>query len=49
MIRRVVITAIGVISSLGNEEQEIIENIKSFNSNFKISNIDSSLLCCPVN
>ncbi|RLC27126.1 MAG: beta-ketoacyl-[acyl-carrier-protein] synthase family protein [Deltaproteobacteria bacterium] len=49
MKRRVVITSIEVISSLGSNIEEIIGNLKSENTSFERSNVDNEVVVCPVN
>ncbi len=45
---RVVITGIGLISSLGNSEQEVVRSILTDKVNFLCSEIDPELVVCPV-
>jgi 3-oxoacyl-[acyl-carrier-protein] synthase II len=49
MRRRVVITSIGVISSLGFTLEEIIGNLKSGNTSFERSHFDSEVVVSPIN
>ena len=48
MGRRVVITSIGVVSSLGNTEPEIMDNLKSGKVGFSKSDYNEDILICPV-
>jgi 3-oxoacyl-[acyl-carrier-protein] synthase II len=48
MSRRVVITSIGVISSLGFTPGQIIDNLKNGKVAFKRSSFDDSVVTCPV-
>ena len=48
MSRRVVITAVGVFSALGNSPQEMLENIKLDRTAFARSAFDASVIVCPV-
>jgi len=49
MHRRVVITSIGVISSLGFTIEEIIGNLKNGNALFEMSHFDSEVVVSPIN
>jgi len=49
MHRRVVITSIGVISSLGFTIEEIIANLKNENALFEKSHFDSEVVVSPIN
>ncbi|MBW2741760.1 MAG: beta-ketoacyl-[acyl-carrier-protein] synthase family protein [Deltaproteobacteria bacterium] len=49
MHRRVVITSIGVISSLGFTLEEIIGNLKNGNALFEMSHFDSEVVVSPIN
>ncbi len=49
MHRRVVITSIGVISSLGFTIEEIIANLKNGNTLFERSHFDSEVVISPIN
>jgi len=49
MRRRVVITSIGVISSLGFTIEEIIGNLKNGNALFERSHFDSEVVVSPIN
>lgn len=48
MRNRVVITSSNVISSLGNNEKEILNNIKNNQTSFKTSDFDNELLTCSI-
>jgi len=48
MARRVVITSVGVISSLGFSQGEIIENLKKGNTSFKRPSFDREVIVSPV-
>jgi len=47
--RRVVITSVGVISSLGCNIEEILSNLKNENTSFERSNVDDEVVVSPVN
>jgi len=49
MERRVVITSIGVISSLGSNIEEIIGNLKNENTSFEKSFFDDEVAVSPIN
>jgi 3-oxoacyl-[acyl-carrier-protein] synthase II len=49
MHRRVVITSIGVISSLGFTLEEILNNLKDENTSFERSHFDSEVVVSPIN
>jgi len=46
--RRVVITSVGIVSSLGNTEPEIMDSLKSGKVGFTRSRFDKEILICPV-
>jgi len=46
--RRVVITSVGIVSSLGNTEPEIMDSLKSGKVGFTRSGFDEEILICPV-
>ncbi|MCF8068222.1 MAG: beta-ketoacyl-[acyl-carrier-protein] synthase family protein [Desulfobacterales bacterium] len=48
MTRRVVITSVGVISSLGFSQDEIIENLKQGSTSFKQPSFDREVVVSPV-
>ncbi len=48
MARRVVITSIGVISSLGSTPEQIIDGLKNGKVSYKRSSFDESVVTCPV-
>jgi 3-oxoacyl-[acyl-carrier-protein] synthase II len=48
MTHRVVITAMGIISSLGNEPGTILENLNSGRTQFKRSQLDPDVVVCPI-
>ncbi|MCP4682683.1 MAG: beta-ketoacyl-[acyl-carrier-protein] synthase family protein, partial [Desulfobacterales bacterium] len=48
MSRRVVITSIGVVSSLGFSQKEIIDSIKNGRTCFERPVFDDDLIVCPV-
>ena len=49
MRRKVVITSIGVISSLGSNIDEIIGNLKNENTSFERSHFDNEVAVSPIN
>ncbi|MCJ7615846.1 MAG: hypothetical protein MUO43_04850, partial [Desulfobacterales bacterium] len=49
MQRRVVITSIGVISSLGFTAEEIVDNLKNENTSFERSHFDNEVVVSPIN
>ena len=48
MPRRVVITSIGVCSSLGSDSTEIISNLKNRKPRFERASFDKSVVICPI-
>jgi len=46
--RRVVITSVGIVSSLGNTESEIMDSLKNGKVNFTRSGFDEDILICPI-
>ena len=48
MRHRVVITAMGIMSSLGNDPEKILENFRSGKTQFKRSQLDPDVVVCPV-
>lgn len=48
MGRKVVITSIGIVSSLGNTESEIMDSLKEGKVGFTRSGFDEEILVCPV-
>ena len=49
MERRVVITSVGVISSLGFNLEEILSNLKNENTSYKRSHFDNEIVVSPIN
>ena len=49
MKNRVVITSYGFVSSIGKNEDEIIESFKTDRTNFKVSDFDKEIAICPIN
>lgn len=49
MARRVVITSVGILSSLGFKPEQVISSLKEGNVAFERSPLDDEVIICPVN